>query len=533
MTYEEFISKYNDRWSGTVDDFKKLGIGNADENGIDWLLKYQDAEDEGDVDKMMKLFPLAPLTLRQHAKFQKHANGFFDQFIKPNYADPKKQNQAYTAFINNTGFSDSATADAAVTAKEKSGNPVLPMSDSEVKVAAAKKAAQAKPVGPADVKANAAIPPPQKSIAEQQADYIRSRGGRTAADADKEFESNLRKDYSEATGFDIDTAEGRRKSFSAALQRGGHADAMARNLRAGKYAYLDPNSDAGMKASDAAYQKHFKGKDWVGDNPLTGEMKDVDGNIWDSQDAYNQSGMNPNAPKVEPSGEILTPEQATASRMRSMTTRLEGEYDPEMMQYSFIRDQLNPTGRSMRRFHETEAQDYANQQIADSLRISNAPVQGPDMKGYHQRSDAFIRARVAANAQNDFSLDGLSSGEYFDPNFLHRTKGNAVNDLGVDPSAGHAPDPYNNITLPSNGFGVRGHLPLGIPNMKLPPMPQGSAEDAAEERLGLQGFRNAMGPAARPENQVAQSGGRPLGPMNLNRPSIKPIVPIRSYPKFR
>jgi hypothetical protein len=167
-------------------------------------------------------------------------------------------------------------------------------------------------VTPSDVKANAAkAMPPTNSIAEQQADYIRSRGGRTAAEADAEFESNLRKDYSEATGFDINTAEGRRKSFQAALQRGGHADAMARNLRAGKYEYLDPNSDAGMKASEAARQKLFTGNDWVGENQLTGEFRDNEGNSWDSYDAFAQSGaLNGTNNYPQP---VIRPEEPTFS----------------------------------------------------------------------------------------------------------------------------------------------------------------------------------------------------------------------------
>lgn len=318
----------------------------------------------------------------------------------------------------------------------------------------------------------------QKSVAEQQAEYLRSRGMRTAAEADTEFESNLRKDYSQATGFDINTAEGRRASFQAALQRGGHADAMARNLRAGKYAYLDPNSDAGMKASDAAYQKHFKGKDWVGDNPLTGEIKDVDGNIWDSQDAYNQSGMNPLAPKIEPSGEILTPEQQSASNVRNLITRLEGEYDPEMMKFSFIRDQMDPTGKSMSTFQENEAQDYANNAINESLKISNAPVQGPDMKGWGNSVANFLRARVRANKVGDTSLDSLGTGEYNDPNFLHFTKGNVAQSPrgNIDPSVGR------DIWAGDTDYDPR--LTWG---MSLKPMPKGSLEDAI-------GARNAMNP---------------------------------------
>lgn len=512
MTYEEFISKYNDRWSGTVDDYKKLGIGNADENGIDWLLKYQDAEDEGDVDKMSKLFPLAPLTLRPHAKFQKHANGFFDQFIKPNYADPKKQNQAYTAFINNTGFSDSATADAAIAARAKSGNPVLPMSDSEVKVAAAKKAAQAKPVGPADVKAAAAMP--QKSIAEEQADYIRSRGGRTAADVSAQDAYNGQMNYKEMTGFDISTAEGRRQSENAALLRGGHAKAMTYYDKGGQY----------DKARDAAVKKHFSGQDYVGNNPLTGAFMDArTGEEWGSEQAFR---FNQKTNLTNPTAEDI--EDNTRKYYDVTTTP-----PPESPEVKALKARFKAAGEEDVRNSQYRAADNASLAASIAEQAADPAFQASKFAASTRPEDVALRARVRSSSLNDDSLNNVSAAQYASPSFLHWTKGNAVNDLGVDPSAGHAPDTYNNVTLPSNGFGVRGHLPLNIPNMKLPPMPQGSAEDAADERLGLQAFRNAMGPAARPENQVAQSGGRPLGPMNLNRPSIKPIVPFRAYPKFR
>jgi hypothetical protein len=238
-------------------------------------------------------------------------------------------------------------------------------------------------------------------------------------------------------------------------------------------------------------------------------------------DAYNQSGMNPNAPKGEPSGEILTPEQAAASRVRSMTTRLESQYEPDMMQFSFIRDQLKPTGRSMRTFQENEAQDYANRAIADSLKVSNAPVQGPDMKGWRNQVANFLRARVRANAEGDDSLDNMSTGEYFDPNFLHRTKGNAVNDLGRDPSAGYGPD-TDNVSGFSNGFGVR--VPVPNEKFRLPSMPQGDVEDAIDARS----FGNAM----RPSQPRFAPYGRPLGPMNLNRPSMNIRVPM-DRPQFK
>lgn len=500
MTYEEFIAKYNDRWSGTVEDFNKLGIGRADEQGVDWILKMQEAEDEDDIQKQTDLFSIAPQSLRQHGGYQKRAQKFFDQFIRPNYSDPVKQNQAFTAFINNSGFSTVEAARNAATQREKSGGSILPKTDSEAKVEAAKKAAQAKPVGPADVKANAAIPPPQKSIAEQQADYIRSRGGRLAYEADNEMEQGLRESYRKATGFDLNTASGRQASFEAALQRGGHNHAHARNMRVGQYAYLDPKSDAGMRASEAARQKLFKGDDWVGDNQLTGQYRDVNENVWDSMDAYNQSGMNPNAPKVEPSGSVMTPEQTAASNVRSLYTRLESEYDPELMDLSFIREQMDPEGASMQTYN---AQKYANDSIAASIRAR-------DHLNSTRPEDIALRARVRANKSNDNSLDSVSATQYADPNFLHWTKGNAVNDLGMDPSAGYAPDTSN--AIPSSRWaGGSDTSPL-----RMRPKPLDSVEDAIRHRFSMNlSPNNTFDPAS----AVRNMGQLPMqmDPTRINR----------------
>ena len=506
MTYEEFISKYNDRWSGTVEDFNKLGIGRADEQGIDWLLKYQEAEDEGDIDKQTKLFPIAPLSLRQNAGYQKRAQSFFDQYIRPNYSDPVKQNQAYTAFINNSGFATPEAASIATAAKEKAGGPILPKTDAEVKVEAEKKAATKKPVGPADVKANATIPPPQKSIAEQQADYIRSRGGRLAYEADNEIEQGLRESYRKTYGYDLNTAAGRQASFEAALQRGGHNDAMARNLKAGKYAYLDPNSDAGMRASEAARQKLFaKGGNWVGDNQLTGEYMDVNENLWDSRNAYDQSGMNPNAPKVEPLSDVgMTPEQQAASNVRSLVTRLEGEYDPELMDLSFIREQMDPEGASMQTYN---AQKYANDAIAQGIRAR-------DFANSTKPEDVAHRARVRANSLNDNTLQNVSAQQYASPDFLHWTKGNAVNDLGRDPSAGHAPSTEN--AIPSSRWAGGSDTS----RLRMRPMPLDSVEDAIRKRYSMNPFlQTADNSGFDPAAAVRNMGQLPMqmDPSRINR----------------
>ncbi len=265
-----------------------------------------------------------------------------------------------------------------------SGGPVKPAANNGKTPAA--------PITPADVKANAGMstqtPVQQKSIAEQQADYIRSRGRRTAAEADAEFESNLRKDYSEATGFDIDTAEGRRKSFQAALQRGGHADAMARNLRAGKYSYLDSDAfipeTVGVKGKGAvtygerARSKHFatpepnkdgpyilKGGDWVGNNVVTGEFKDREGNIWGNEGQFRNS-------------------------QRGESGMVETDGMPEWMSPS-LKYQTPPDELAT-----NQAQAYANNAIADALR--------------RQQLDA-ENARKRAGAENYANLSAALAGK--------------------------------------------------------------------------------------------------------------------------
>jgi hypothetical protein len=270
---------------------------------------------------------------------------------------------------------------------------------------------------------------------------------------------------------------------------------------------------------EVAYQKHFgAGGNWVGDNPLTGEVK-IGGEIFSSQGAYEHS--------LDTEGIRASEEEANDYANNAVADGL------RMGKLREEQDALYEAARAEDRNTDYRKAVEAQQRKSIAESLADPAFQARQFAASTKPEDVALRARVRSSSLNDNSLNDVSSTQYASPDFLHWTKGNAVNDLGVDPSAGHAPDTYNNVTLPSNGFGVRGHLPMRIPNMKLPPMPQGSAEDAADERLGLQAFRNAMGPAARPENQVAQSGGRPLGPMDLNRRSTKPIVPIRSYPKFR
>ena len=258
------------------------------------------------------------------------------------------------------------------------------------------------PVGPADVKANAAIPAPQKSIAEQQADYIRSRGGRTAAEADNEMNAGLRKEYSKLYGYDIDTAEGRQASFSAALGRMRPNALQANGIKEfkradgsiGAYSTLPDaiipestaNGSSGTTYRERAYGKHFatpeagtngtpymSGGNWTGNNPVTGDFKDPEGNIWAGEKAFRNSQLGESG-LVETDGipEDNTPYQPLqADPLPPMS--------PEAQQYTDKAQGYadNVIAGIMRKRTQETAQGMAN----DQLRYAKAA-------DYYRRNDA-------------------------------------------------------------------------------------------------------------------------------------------------
>ena len=179
------------------------------------------------------------------------------------------------------------------------------------------------------VRASAAGPAPQMSIGDQMAADIRKRGGRTAQDAEDEMNAGLRKAYSKSSGFDIDTASGRQASYDAALDRMRPNALQANGLRefkrpdgsVGAYSTLPDaiipesraNGSAGVTYRERAYGKHFatpeptgksggwfgggetpmirSGGNWTGNNPVTGEFKDPEGNIWTGEKAFRNSQL--------------------------------------------------------------------------------------------------------------------------------------------------------------------------------------------------------------------------------------------------
>jgi hypothetical protein len=295
------------------------------------------------------------------------------------------------------------------------------------------------------VRANAAMPQ-QLSIADQQAADIRKRGGMTAADQtaqDIDFGNQM---YNKANP---NAPVGSLAAREAALAR------IRPNVlqASGLYEYKDKNGQMNFAGTspdamnpmtrqthrEGAYQKHFGQEDgpWVGDNPMTGKYKDPnEGDIWDSADAYRQSGMAPTylnglkngeyqAPQFGMSG--MTPEQMNASIDNTMATNVR--------MHSQLRDNV--------------LQSLNNEAPANAIRSSA-----------YAKETAPLRARVKSLGEGDNSLEGVTSSQYNDPSFTHRMKG-PMDDNGnpsgygsADPSAGYRPvgtDPRydQNMNLPS------------------------------------------------------------------------------------
>lgn len=165
--------------------------------------------------------------------------------------------------------------------------------------------APAQPVSPSVPAAVVAAAKGPKTIAEQQADDIRARGGMTAKEQDSMLAAAIKDPNS---------------AFNAAFARGGHARAMALN-----------RGDGYEAARKKAYEKAWgAGGEWDtgergGENPLTGQFRDLKGYDWDSYDAFKQSGAleginnypEPVTPTPEPTFSWEKPDySATADRLR-------------------------------------------------------------------------------------------------------------------------------------------------------------------------------------------------------------------------
>ena len=193
-------------------------------------------------------------------------------------------------------------------------------------------AAPAAPTNPADaVRAQAAGPAPQLSIAEQQREDIRKRGGMTAEDFDRENVAHGNRIYKERYGDDITTVSGRLSAKEKALERIRPRALTGSGVREitnpdGSVSGVSTLPDALIPGTsvtnrERALGRHFatpqagtngtpfvSGGNWTGNNPVTGEFKDPEGNIWPDEATFRRSqkgdvetdgppaGMNTNEP---------------------------------------------------------------------------------------------------------------------------------------------------------------------------------------------------------------------------------------------
>jgi hypothetical protein len=269
-------------------------------------------------------------------------------------------------------------------------------------------------------------------------------------------------------------------AFNTAMARGGHADAHARNMRVGKYAHFDPDSfipeTVGVKGKGAvtyrerAYGKHFstpeptettggwfpektpfirKGGNWVGNNIVTGEFKDAEGNIWANEGQFRNSQK----------GEVGMVE--TDERPDWMGP----EFSWEDKNFDPIADAVRMGGGLPK---DPEIGPLQNRE----------PITGPSKREFTDaRLGEFLRARMKGYQAGDHSLDSLTSDQYHDPSFLHFTKGNTAQGRwgDVDPSVGSIY--YGNEQDPLFERAASG--------LTLNPMPETSIEDAISQRNAL------------------------------------------------
>lgn len=266
-------------------------------------------------------------------------------------------------------------------------------------------------VTPDAVRASAAQPQ-QLSIADQQAADIRKSGRMTASDQtaqDLDFGNQM---YNKANpNAPVGSLAAREAALARirpnVLQGNGLYEYKTKsggtNLASTSPDAMTPYS--GQTNREVAYQKQFgAGGNWVGDNPLTGEVK-IGGKNFSSQGAY------------------------------------EASQDTKGI-----------------KAYEDEANDFANNEIADGIRLgklrdeqtaafeaAKAGDLATDAARKRARTNIYNNAQLKAQQSGDMSLDYLGSAGYADPNFVHTMKG-PMDDYGnpsgygsADPSAGYRP----------------------------------------------------------------------------------------------
>lgn len=464
-------------------------------------------DEYGDIDKQLKLLQGAPslsgASNEYASALAKHRRSFFDSHVASNYSE-KDRGKAYEAFSRNLSLPNAHPDTIAAAAK---ANP-MPQTTADAVRTSSKK--EIKPSVQISQSNGQQAPIQQKSIADQMREDMIKRGQTPAQDAENELKSGLDAVYSKAYGKDISTAAGRKSSTDDALARmrpnamtGNRVGQYQENGKTQYYSLDDPR----IKQNIYDNLKFGEDATWVGNNPFTGEYMDPDGNKWDSADAYKQSGMARYDMSGKTQDEISMPQNNI----------------------------LSPQER-------VDSADYirlAQQREGDARRYDAA--RNADASADDAKLQSAGKARLRAIQAGDDSLNNVTWQQYHSPDFLHWTKGNAVNDLGIDPSgnpmssAGHQLDSYNNVsgfTAP-NGLGVNQNWPWTAPQMSMPKMPTTDIADAIRARSDARdrrSFDNATNPfsAYQPATELQ---GRPLN-LNVNRPNFRARIPT-GYPQFK
>jgi len=331
----------------------------------------------------------------------KAISSYFDTHLSGLYADPERKKDAQGKFFSMMRAMGGLQNDPS--RNDVEGKFKLPEADALVKGRKDSVKAGLMKATSADGHAGALPEPPrfsiedavrgqrQPSIGEQQAEDIRKSGRMTAADQsaqDLDFGNQM---YNKANP---NAPVGSLAAREAALAR------IRPNVlqASGLYEYNTKNGGTNLASTspdamtpysgqtnrEVAYQKQFGlGGNWVGDNPLTGEVK-IAGKSYSSQGAY------------------------------------EASQDTKGIKAS-----------------EDEANDFANNAIADGLRLgklreeqaagfaaAKAGDLATDAAKKNKHLDSYLAAQLKAQQAGDRTLDYVGSAKYADPNFVHWTKSN-------------------------------------------------------------------------------------------------------------
>lgn len=331
----------------------------------------------------------------------KAISSYFDTHLSGLYADPERKKEAQGKFFSMMRAmgglqNDPSRNDVQGKFKLPEADPLVKARQDSVKAGLMKDASTNGHAGalanpPQSSIEDAVRGQKQPSIAEQQTADIRKRGAMTAADQsaqDLDFGNQM---YNKANP---NAPVGSLAAREAALAR------IRPNVlqASGLYEYNTKNGGTNLASTspdamtpysgqtnrEVAYQKQFgAGGNWVGDNPLTGEVK-IAGKSYSSQGAYEAS---------------------------QDTKGIKG--------------------------YEDEANDFANNEVAEAIRLgklrdetkagfdaAKAADLATDASRKNKHLDSYLAAQLKAQQAGDSSLDYVGSAKYADPNFVHWTKSN-------------------------------------------------------------------------------------------------------------